>query len=430
LSRLNTIGAAEAAKRLNAGTISSEALVRDCLERIEAREGQVKAWEYIDPDYAIAQAKALDAMPRRSVLHGVPVGVKDIFDTLDMPTAHGFPPFFGQRGGVDSACVAVMRAAGMVIMGKTVTTEFACPVPRMTTCNPHDLSRTPGVSSSGSAAAVADCMIPLAIGSQTGGSIILPAAFCGVYGYKSSPTALDRTGYRHGKPSLDSIGLFGRSMDDLLLLRSVQISAAAPQDGARQSPPRIGLPRSRIWETLDPATRSAMENTVRILQRAGAGIGYVDLPETIVPSDDFFAVVTAWETADVMAEEIRNHGPAFNAFNRRKIDVSKSVTQDQYQDTLQKIAAIQSDVNDMTRDYDVLLLPSAPGEAPLATPDPIPDDFAKFWSLLRTPAANLPLYKGAHGLPLGIQVIGKPDKDADMLGAAAWIDRKVRDASA
>ena len=172
---LNGLTASEASAKLEAGEITSEALTRDCLDRIAAREGAVQAWDYIDPDYALSQAKALDNEPRRGPLHGVPVGIKDIFDTKDMPTAHGFEPYQGKEFGIDSVCVEQLRAAGVVIMGKTVTTEFACPKPRHT-LNPHDPTRTPGVSSSGSAAAVADFMIPLANGTQTGGSVIGPAA--------------------------------------------------------------------------------------------------------------------------------------------------------------------------------------------------------------------------------------------------------------
>ena len=231
---LNALGAAEAARKLAAGEITSEALVRDCLARIEARDDVVRAWAFLDPDLALAQARARDAEPRRGPLHGIPIGIKDIFDTIDMPTGHGFPPYAGRKWGVDSACVAAFRRAGMVILGKTVTTEFACPSPLQTT-NPHDPKRTPGVSSSGSGAAVADFMVPLANGTQTGGSVIGPSANCGVYGYKASLDGLDRTGLRHCKKSIDTLGLMGRSVDDLLLARAASTGGAAGR--AASAPP-------------------------------------------------------------------------------------------------------------------------------------------------------------------------------------------------
>ncbi len=312
---LNGLTASDAAARLEAGNITSEALVRDCLARIAAREPEVHAWDYLDPDYAIEQAKALDASPRQGALHGVPVAIKDIFDTEDMPTAHGFPPYEGNRSGRDSNCVRALRAAGMVIMGKTVTTQFACPSPRKTR-NPHDLTRTPGVSSSGSAASVADFMIPLANGSQTGGSVIGPAANCGVYGYKASLDGLDRGGFRHCKPSIDTIGLFARSIDDLILLRAVQTGGDVPEAVDRAQPVRIGVVRTDGWDSAEPYMQAAVERTAELLGRSGALVTDVALPQVFTDIAPDFAVVNGWEGSIMLEGEIRDHLDAFNSSSR------------------------------------------------------------------------------------------------------------------
>src|SRR5262245_36774202 len=217
---LNPLTAIEAAERLARGAATSVKLVEDCLARIAARDGALHAWTHVDREHALAQARARDAEPRRSPLHGVPVGVKDIFDTCDMPTAYGSSIHAGHRPAIDSVVVALMRRAGMVILGKCTTTEFASPVP-VGVRNPHDLTRTPGVSSSGSAAAVTDFMVPLSIGSQTGGSTILPAAYCGIFGFKASLTRIDRGNIRQLRPTLDTIGLLGRSIADIACLHGV-----------------------------------------------------------------------------------------------------------------------------------------------------------------------------------------------------------------
>ena len=219
---LNLLTATQAAAKLRDGSATSVELVEHCLARIAAREPEVHAWAFVDREIALQQARARDREAPRSPLHGVPVGIKDIFDTYDMPTAYGSQIYKDHRPVNDTAVVALLRLAGAVILGKCVTTEFASPVP-IGTRNPHDLARSPGVSSSGSAAAVADFMVPLAVGSQTGGSTILPAAFCGVVGYKASLTGIDRGGIRHLRPTIDTMGLFARSIEDIALLRSVLV---------------------------------------------------------------------------------------------------------------------------------------------------------------------------------------------------------------
>ena len=424
---LNGLTASDAAARLKAGDITSEALVRDCLVRIHAREPEVHAWDYLDPDHAIAQAKASDATPRRSRLHGVPVAIKDIFDTEDMPTAHGFPPYEGDRPARDSNCVAALRAAGMVIMGKTVTTQFACPVPRRT-LNPHDPTRTPGVSSSGSAAAVADFMIPLANGSQTGGSVIGPAANCGVYGYKASLDGIDRGGFRHCKPSIDTIGLFARTLDDLILLRAVQTGVETSEAVERAQAVRIGIVRTDDWDSAEPCMRAAVESAADLLGRSGAVVGDVALPRLFSDIVDDFSIVNGWEGSIMLESEIRDHLDAFNEHNRKRVETVRGLTVEDYQRAGRNLDAARAAMAALFDDYDVFISPSLPGEAPVGLKHVRGANFARLWTQMYTPAVNLPLFTGPNDLPVCFQVIGPKGTDDATLAFANWIDARLREA--
>jgi Asp-tRNA(Asn)/Glu-tRNA(Gln) amidotransferase A subunit family amidase len=424
---LNGLSACEAARRLDEGSLTSEALVRDCLARIEAREKEVQAWDHLDPQYALEKARALDTTPRRSVLHGVPVGIKDIFDTQDMPTAHGFPPYKGRRWGVDSNCVAALRAAGMVILGKTVTTEFACPLPRQTR-NPHDPDRTPGVSSSGSAAAVADFMIPLANGSQTGGSVIGPAACCGVYGFKASLDGIDRGGFRHCKPSIDTIGLFARSVADLILFRTVQTGEPPAPALERSDRVRIGVVHPDRWDLAEPCMRAAMAQAAAMLEKGGAAVSEVPLParfSDIVPD---FAVSNGWESATALAAEIRDHFDRFNPHNRNRTEFVRKLKPEDYQRAARNLAAARAAMDELFQGYDVFISPSQPGEAHVGITKIYSGTYARLWTQMHTPCVNLPLFSGPNGLPVCFQVIGPKGSDGRTLAVAEWIDSRLREA--
>src|SRR5437762_1253782 len=276
--RLNELSASDAARLIAGGDLSSEALVRDCLARIDAREATVRAWAFLDPELALRQARERDRTPARGALHGVPIGVKDVFDTADMPTQMGSPIYAGWRPPSDAACVALMRAAGAVVLGKTVTAEFAGMTPGDTR-NPHDPSRTPGGSSSGSAAAVADFMVPLALGTQTGGSVLRPASFCGIVGYKPSFGRYNRSGLKMAAESLDTIGSLARSIEDVELVDAVLLGAPPRKAEPLCEPPRIGVCRTHLWETAKPETMAAVEDSAARLARARASVREVALPE-------------------------------------------------------------------------------------------------------------------------------------------------------
>ena len=275
---LNELSAAEIVRGVAAGTFTCEAVVRACLARIADQDGVIQAWVNFDPDAALAQARALDRASARGPLHGLPIGVKDIIDTFDMPTEMGSPIYRGHRPPADGACVALVRAAGAVILGKTVTCEFAGVTAGPTT-NPHDETHTPGGSSSGSAAAVADCMVPIAFGTQTGGSVLRPASYCGVIGYKPTYNAFNRFGVKPAAEGLDTIGLIARTLEDVALVRAVLIGATPAPLAAITAAPRIGLTRTHMWANAQPETVEAVEDAARRLNDAGAEIVEIALPD-------------------------------------------------------------------------------------------------------------------------------------------------------
>lgn len=420
---LNALTASQAAEKLVSGEITSEALVRDCLARIAARDGDLHAWAFVDSDLALEQARARDSEPRRGPLHGVPIGIKDIFDTADMPTGHGFPPYDGKSWGVDSACVTAFRNAGMVILGKTVTTEFACPYPLHTT-NPHDPARTPGVSSSGSAAAVADFMTPLANGTQTGGSVIGPSANCGVYGYKASLNGLDRTGLRHCKKSIDTLGLMGRCMGDLLLARAASVGGEPGRAAA--NPPRVALVRTPYWDQAEPGMQRAVERSAALLADAGAAVSELDLPSLFTEIEDHFAVVNGWEGAQMLAGEIHDHLDAFNPHNRERVDYVKGLSEADYVASGKALDAARTRMDRLFDGVDLFLTPSLTGEAPVGLTEVRSAVFARLWTQMYTPAVNLPLFEGPNGLPVCVQLVGKRDTDEATLASAAWADAALR----
>jgi Asp-tRNA(Asn)/Glu-tRNA(Gln) amidotransferase A subunit family amidase len=424
---LNALSASEAAARLASGAITSEALVRDCLARIEARDPEVGAWAYLDGAYAIEQARARDRESSRGLLHGVPIGIKDILDTVDMPTGHGSPIYAGDRPGRDSACVAAVRKGGMVILGKTVTTEFASPYPAGTR-NPHDATRTPGVSSSGSAASVADYMVPLANGTQTGGSVIGPAASCGVYGYKASLDGLDRSGIHHLKPNIDTLGLFARSIADLALLRAVSHgkNRAESIELPAGTVPCIGVCRTPHWEKTAPCVMQALEDSASNLSRAGARVEDVTLPGYLAEIEPDFAIISGVEGARALATEARDHFETFNPWIRERCEQSAKITEERYREALGNAARGRALLKDCFTGFDVFITPSLPDEAPQDLTSVHPSLFNRMWTHMYTPAIHLPLFEGPNGMPVGFQVIGPQDQDDRTIAFAAWIGARLR----
>src|SRR5437763_13715927 len=305
MSAPNQLSAAAAVAQLSAGDLTAEALTRACLERAEERKS-VKAWAWLDPEQALEQARDVDRAGRPGLLAGLPIGVKDVIDTVDMPTGHGSPIYQGNRPFADAACVALLRMAGAVIMGKTVTTEFANRFPGATV-NPHDPAHTPGGSSSGSAAAVADFQVPAAFGTQTGGSVIRPSAFCGVVGYKPSFGEFSRSGIKLQCHNLDTLGIICRSLEDLALLRAALVAGPPHPVDRAAAAPRIGVCRTPAWEEAAPATHRLIESTAARLSAAGARVSEVSFAPPFADILQHPRRIFAFEAARNYAYEYEQH---------------------------------------------------------------------------------------------------------------------------
>lgn len=428
MTRLNELSAAEAAKRLGARELTCEALAAACLERIAAREETVRAWAFVDRKQVLEQARALDRLPRRGRLHGLPFGVKDVIDTADQPTQYGSPIYRGHQPRADAACVALLRNAGALILGKTHTTEFANNPPAPTR-NPHDPRHTPGGSSSGSAAGVADFMVPLALGTQTGGSVIRPAAFCGVYACKPSFGSINRGGMKFDAESLDTIGVFGRSVEDLALALPPLTSRDLPSFGKMETNPRIGLCRTPSWQDADAASQANLEAGAQALSKAGAQVRDFELPSGSDQLFDRHKVIMGYENARALAWEYFNHPNQISADLKPRLDEGWQVSREEY-DSLRAHAtrcraALAEKMSDAKGGVDFLLTPSARGEAPRdlgTTGDPV---FNRAWTLFGVPCVTIPFGKGPHGLPLGIQLVGAYDADSALLRWAHWVSGKL-----
>lgn len=418
--------AVQAAKQIADGTLTSEKLVASCLERIEAREADVGAWIHLDPDAALAQARALDKGPKRGKLHGVPVGVKDIIDTMDMPTAYGSSIHAGSRTSWDAPCVAIIRQAGAIAMGKTVTSEFAAYHPGKTR-NPHNKSRAPGISSSGSAAAVADHMVPLAFGTQTGASIIKPAAFCGTIGYKPTFGTFVRGGVHPLADSLDTLGYFARDVDDLSLFGAVLGNRAGFGDGMPDRAPRIGLCRTAAWDTMAaPEIRNAVEDAGKRLAKAGAHMSDVELPADWAKLNDACITVLRYEGARSMAHEFRTKRDGLSQAMQGLVEAGNAIPHDVYRAARDLTTRCRAQIAPVFERYDALLTPAAECEA-APIENPIGDSvFNRLWTIAHLPCIAMPTAWSANRLPVGIQLIGALHGDEHLLRTARWVESKIK----
>jgi Asp-tRNA(Asn)/Glu-tRNA(Gln) amidotransferase A subunit family amidase len=421
---LNLLTATEAAGKLRDGSATSVELVEHCLARIAAREPDVHAWAFVDRDIALDQARARDREQPRSPLRGVPVGIKDIFDTCDMPTAYGSQIYKDHRPANDTAVVALLRLAGAVIMGKCVTTEFASPVP-IGTRNPHDLARSPGVSSSGSAAAVADFMVPLAVGSQTGGSTILPAAFCGVVGYKASLTGIDRGGIRHLRPTIDTMGLFARGIDDIALLRAVLVGGETERPDLGAGRVRIGVCRTPHWSEAQEETVQALERGAHALASAGAEVTDAELPEVFAGIEESFRTIVRVEGARAMDWEARHHLAGMNHWLRRELDPSSRPDDAQYERAQAHSLACRRALANLFERCDAIITPAACGEAVADLVSVSNSAFNRIWTLMGGPCLTIPAFTGPNGMPVGLQVVGPLGQDARTIALAGWIAARL-----
>ena len=434
-AELAGLTAIEAAERIAGGDMSAEDYVGACLERIEAVDDKVRAFVHLDPEEALTQARALDERRRNGLpigpLHGVPVAIKDIFDTADYKTECGSPLLKGRQPMRDCTAVARLRAAGAVILGKTVTTAFAY-FHAGATRNPHDLERTPGGSSSGSAAAVAAGMVPLAIGSQTNGSMIRPAAFCGVYGCKPTHGMISRHGALILSRALDHVGVFARTLADAALILEVLVGYDENDSDTRPLaaphfletlldepplPPQFAFVRTPVWDKADAQTRAAFEDFVKLL---GDSAAVVDLPDAFAAAWDDQRAIMAADMAHNLSDVVERGGEASSKTLRDFLTEGSQVSAVRYLAARDAARRYAAGLGEIFKQYDAILTPATTGVAPKGTATGSPM-FCSLWSLTGLPALSLPLLTGEGGMPLGVQLVGPAGDDARLLRTANWL---------
>jgi Asp-tRNA(Asn)/Glu-tRNA(Gln) amidotransferase A subunit family amidase len=440
LSQLNWLSATDAARAIRDGELGAAQLTEACLARVREVDDNVRAWAFLDPDHALAQARERDAERSEGKpigpLHGIPVGIKDIFDTEDMPTEDGSVLHAGRTPRHDATVVAMLRAAGAVILGKTVTTEFATYTAGKTR-NPHNPEHTPGGSSSGSAAAVAVGMVPVALGSQTNGSVIRPASFCGVYGFKPTHGLFPRGGVLTLSRTLDHVGVFARSLEDVALVAE-QLVGQDPRDGdtrvraripfvatAAEEPPLspvFAFVKGPAWERAEKETREAFAELVAAL---GDHVFEVDTPDSARLALDWQRTIMEAEMAANLDREWEQGRDRLSESLRTQLARGREITALDYQRARARIPLINEGFEEIFARCAAIITPAAAGTAPKgieSTGDPA---FCTLWTLCGMPAISLPLMRGENGLPLGVQLVGQRGDDARLLRTARWLVGQV-----
>ena len=417
------LSALELARRIEAGALSPRAVVELCAEAVATHESEIGAFAALELDAARrrVEQQQLALLP----LHGLPVGIKDIFDTADLPTAYGSPIYAGHRPKADAAMVMLIRRAGGLVLGKTVTTEFASLEPAGTR-NPCNPAHTPGGSSSGSAAAVAAGMLPLAVGSQTGGSVIRPAAFCGVAGFKPSYRLLPTVGMKCFSWSLDTVGLFGASVPDVAFAAATMSGRDLRVDGRPpQTAPVVALVRTPFWQDASAAMQKAVERAARAAERSGARVKDMELPPIFADAVRAHRIVQGYEAIRALAFEYDFHRDRMGPLLRAQLDDAATIDADTYDNARRITRRARRALIDLLPDGEVMLTPSAPGAAPKGLGSTGEPTFNRLWTLLGTPCVNVPGLSDADGLPLGVQVVARFGRDRFALSAASWLESAV-----
>ncbi len=434
----NEMTASAAAAAIRSGELSSEQLVQACLDRIAQTEDRIGAWTYLDPLHALEQARAADRRQRSGAalgaLHGIPVGIKDIFDTADMPTENGTVLHAGRRPTEDATVVALLRAAGAVILGKTVTAELAVYAPGNTT-NPHDPRRTPGGSSSGSAAAVAAAMVPLAVGTQTNGSILRPASYCGVYGYKPSHGSISRHGVLKQSPSLDQVGVFGRSVADVALIAGelfrhdgkdsdVPPGARLDLDGGLHlagAAPRIAFVRTPLWPNATEAAQSAL---TALAGEWREFVREVELPPVFDSAVTWHRTIMESDLANNFEADYARGKDSLSDTLREMIERGQRYSGAEYSKARDGVALLRNALDDLFADCDAVLTPATTGAAPIGLSSTGSPMFCTIWTLCGLPAISLPILQAEDAMPLGAQLVAAKGRDAHLLRVAQWVEAR------
>ena len=438
---LTTLPAVEAAGAIRDGRLHSEQLVTQYLDRIDATDATIKAWAWIDREHALEQAREADGIRKSGratgALHGVPVGLKDIVDTADMPTERGTPIFKGRMAHGDARMVERLRDAGAVIMGKTKTTELAYMHPTDTT-NPHDASRSPAGSSSGSAAAVAARHVPIAVGTQTGGSVIRPASFCGTFGFKPTCGVISRSGVFRTSETLDQIGVFANTLEDAALLTDVlgcydqtdpgsfPRPRPAMQAGAKAEPP---VKPDFCWFDLphhDRLDADGREGLEQLLDALGDRVERFPAAPQLAGLTDVHKTIYDHEIARNIGLIHADYADKLSEEMIAGIERGRAIDDDRYNDALNVKASAEAFFTAHFRDFDAIIAPSATGEAIPLTQGTTGDAvFCLIWTLAGLPCLTLPMLVGENGLPIGVQLIGATEQDDRLLRTARWMQTEL-----
>lgn len=418
------LSALDLARRIDQGALTPAAVVDLCAAAIAAREPEIGAFTVLDIEGARRQAASAAAALAATPLRGLPVGFKDIFDTADFPTEYGSPIYRGHRPAADAAVVAMARRAGGLVLGKTVTTELAHLHPAKTR-NPVNREHTPGGSSSGSAAAIAAGMLPIAFGSQTGGSVIRPAAFCGVAGFKPSYKLIPTVGVKCFSWHLDTVGLFAAGIADVAFAAAAVTGRDLRVDSAPPAAPRAGVVRGHLWGEASAAMQSAVETAAANAARAGARVAEVSLPPILDEAWRAHPTIQDYEAYRALAFEYDRHRDRIAPITRELLDAGATITTEAYDTARRTTRLARQALAEVMSDCDVLVMPSASGAAPRGLTSTGSAMFNRLWTLMGTPAANVPGLADADGLPLGVQVVGRFGRDRATLEAALFIEKAI-----
>ena len=440
---LYALGLLDALKGIRERRFSSEDLTRACLARAERLEGKIKAWEWLDPEFALQCAREADRQLEDGLpmggLHGIPVGMKDIISTKGMPTSMGSPIYAGNVPSQSATVVQHLQAAGAFVMGKTVTTEFAWRHPGKTH-NPWNLGHTPGGSSSGSAAAVAAGCVPAAFGTQTVGSVIRPAAYCGVVGYKPSYGLISRTGVHPLSPTLDHVGVFARSIGDAAFLASCltgydrsdpqsllvnPLQACSGDVTEWDQPPRLAAIQTPVWDLADDVQKAMFKKNVEQLAEAGAVVHWKELPNSFDNALDVLRTILFAEGAQIYAPLQAQYPGKTSKPLDSLIETGLKISAVQYMEALKAAEEMRAQLEDFFGGFDGIVTPPATGEAPKTLGDTGDASFCGIWTLMGVPTISFPVGHGPNGLPLGLQVVGPYLNDSKALKVATWCNRQI-----
>jgi Asp-tRNA(Asn)/Glu-tRNA(Gln) amidotransferase A subunit family amidase len=424
------MSAIEIVRRIEDGALTAEAVVASCLEHIRAREPVVRAWAYLAADTALREASAVDRGGRKGLLGGVPFGLKDIFDAEHMPATYGSPIYTGWWPPSDASAAALPKAAGAILLGKTVTTEFANRHPGPT-ANPHNPAFSPGGSSSGSAAAVADFMVPLAVGTQTGGSVIRPAAYCGVVGFKPSFGLFPPAGMRINTETLDTVGIMARSVADIALFRAAIMAIPYAPPAMPETRPRLGFCRGPHWDDAEPEGRAVLEAGAERLAAAGARLADTAFPPECAAADDIQQTLGAFEGLRNHSPELYRHEALLSPRLRdEKIAQGRRLALDAFRAACRAQEAARAAAREWAGRFDAILTLPAPGQAPYGLADTGSAVFNAPWTRFAMPCLTLPAGKGPDGLPVGVQLVGRRHDDQKLIEVALWVERRLGEGAA